>query len=1507
MPLNKVQQLADLPFISSLSTSFWPPPKLHLTESVPDTRANLVWQMTDNSGRKVTGKGITVASHDTGVDLFHPDFFRNNPNDPAQTPKSWTDLGQAGYHPGEDVVVGYESEGFLNHINATGAQGNTGDFDWRVDFLYIDRPPGQGLVNHRDKGVDDGFSETSPSYGEKLFIVDDFNNSGVFDGADKLVPIWTSKFYAIYYLPDGQSVPIRRQRGLDLIRAARDTNGHGTWTTGAMAGGRVEESKSTQNRAYIGMAPDADYIMGNWEKKWNQEYEGVSLRQFQEWAEGDNAKVMNYSWGFPLYWQFLDGSSDAEGRIDEMALAGIPQVVSAGNEAALDVHFYRAAIPRRQTVSATFEVPAIPPPPPGQPDERVKWIKQSLLWLSSKGTNVSILVTRPGGASKVLVLGSETWQEEILDTDKLRWSTHFSGASDPMVRVDIWITNVIDTEPIQTGPWTISATNWNGTEQNPISTDIDGYMGDSREVVRFSGNYVTNLRTMTSPATATHSIAVGAHTDGANGPIANFSSRGPRINGGKTIDITAPGVDITSTDSEARTGGTYGGYITSGGTSFSAPHVAGAIALMLQDNPVLTATQIKDRLKQTALKDGATTNNPNPDIWGAGKLNIYTALTKASPKLVNDSIDPSDSVAVSKVNVQALKNYYTGATIPGATVPGGLGSYEATVDFDVAGVSILGVRAVAPFNISSQINGGRVTLSGSQAGSQPQLPVNVANLVVRLIGSKNESYGMTLNFQKIKGVNNDVFNQEGPYNISGLRRGDAQVNGVVNITDALFIAQYLANLRGLGETINDVHPINAASPRQDGATGDKVSIHDAMFIAQMCAGLRDASYNLPLAKAAEARAARSRTIVTSTGTTVEVGSSTLPPGANTQIPITVKNITDGGGMGAYDIKVTFNPQIVRIDNVTAGVYAEPTSGIDNINGTVMLNAYKPDMPGPTGDVIVAYLSVTALGGSGSSTPLDLSVTTLSNSYGDDIAATDVDGTVTINAAVPAVVVLSPNGGQSWDINSPSQNITWTASSGNGITGIDILYTASSGADGYPYTIAQGIANSGSFIWGPPLGVPPPPGLNILSPYMRIKIVAHDGLGNTGSDISEYNFTIKDDYAQAEIDLVPELDSSGYAVVTPNVVDLKNPSTQLVENIGDGLGSYNANVVHSVTPDSAGINIKSVAGIAPFSAPAAVLNEDIGNSQLRTSVQDSQTSSMPMLPRAVSWLRTFLLGSKDTAYTMTLNFTSITRTSGGTVPQQASKSRIFKRGDAKADGTVNIADCLYISQYLAGSRTLGDDTGTGSYTHTHPINSAGVAHDDETGDKITSADSLFISQMLAGLRDAYYNLIGGGKAAVQQAASKTVTVAGKTTVETGSATLATGTSVRIPITVKNIGDPLGLGSYNLKLAFDSKVIRIGKIESPDFAPTVVIGLNDVKPDVLALTCANIDNKGGKVAITAFKPAIPGPAGDVVIAYVTVTAIGTSKSVSPLTVSSVSLTNADGKNIPAIIASGSISIK
>ncbi|MEY2193785.1 S8 family serine peptidase [Neobacillus sp. BF23-41] len=93
LPKNKVDELRSLPGVKAV----YPDQEYHadLANSVPLIGAPDVWSKHDQENQGVTGKGVTVAVIDTGVDYDHPD------------------LG-VGFGPGHKVVGGYD---FVNHDN----------------------------------------------------------------------------------------------------------------------------------------------------------------------------------------------------------------------------------------------------------------------------------------------------------------------------------------------------------------------------------------------------------------------------------------------------------------------------------------------------------------------------------------------------------------------------------------------------------------------------------------------------------------------------------------------------------------------------------------------------------------------------------------------------------------------------------------------------------------------------------------------------------------------------------------------------------------------------------------------------------------------------------------------------------------------------------------------------------------------------------------------------------------------------------------------------------------------------------------------------------------------------------------------------------------------------------------------------------------------------------------------------------------------------------------------
>jgi subtilisin family serine protease len=117
-----------------------------------------------------------------------------------------------------------------------------------------------------------------------------------------------------------------------------------------------------------------------------------------------------------------------------------------------------------------------------------------------------------------------------------------------------------------------------------------------------------------SPANLPEAFAVGATADATT--IAPFSSRGPSSCGGPFPALVAPGTGIRST-------GLGGSDVTGlAGTSFSAPHVAGALALLLQVDPQRSADQQATLLTSSAIDLGA----PGADsTFGAGLLDLIGA------------------------------------------------------------------------------------------------------------------------------------------------------------------------------------------------------------------------------------------------------------------------------------------------------------------------------------------------------------------------------------------------------------------------------------------------------------------------------------------------------------------------------------------------------------------------------------------------------------------------------------------------------------------------------------------------------------------------------------------------------------------------------------------------------------------------------------------------------------------------------------------------------------------
>ncbi|GAA0453403.1 S8 family serine peptidase [Alkalibacillus silvisoli] len=110
--------------------------------------------------------------------------------------------------------------------------------------------------------------------------------------------------------------------------------------------------------------------------------------------------------------------------------------------------------------------------------------------------------------------------------------------------------------------------------------------------------------------------------------VADFSSRGPVTDTWMIKpDVSAPGVNIVSTVPTHNPDDPYG-YAAMQGTSMSAPHVAGAAALLVQANPNWDTQEVKGALMNTAetLYDENGDRYPH-NTQGAGSIRVVEAIT----------------------------------------------------------------------------------------------------------------------------------------------------------------------------------------------------------------------------------------------------------------------------------------------------------------------------------------------------------------------------------------------------------------------------------------------------------------------------------------------------------------------------------------------------------------------------------------------------------------------------------------------------------------------------------------------------------------------------------------------------------------------------------------------------------------------------------------------------------------------------------------------------------------
>lgn len=441
---------------------------------------------------------------------------------------------------------------------------------------------------------------------------------------------------------------------------------HGTHTAGIAVG-----TKSAQG--FTGMAPEADIMM----IPINTVYDALRYETYQGSLEKALMFAVNYAKQKKIDLVINmsigshEGPHNGSGTIPEMlgevAKTTIP-VMSSGNEGSLTPHIYKKFTATDNTLKTVF------PMVEGHTEYGDVFSTQA----NSNGYSRQPAVVGQTVKVKMTILHQNTqkWGLEVSykigDPAVSKGANGDDSDSDPLAPFDknlALLTNgkVYISVGTVGGKLHIKAV-YGGTiyipdeggKPDPFSLTVEGYDGlemDFWENNRYGnapGCAVADNDISASDWVSTPNvISVGAYctnTKSRNytaddkdassefplGDIAHFSSYGHFSNGVNAPMVCAPGVNIVSAiNAKALKYDDPGTpkesmkwkdcpYTAYNGTSMSAPHVAGIIALWLQAKPGLTFEQIKDALKNACENDDFTAKTPIR--WGYGKINAQKGL-----------------------------------------------------------------------------------------------------------------------------------------------------------------------------------------------------------------------------------------------------------------------------------------------------------------------------------------------------------------------------------------------------------------------------------------------------------------------------------------------------------------------------------------------------------------------------------------------------------------------------------------------------------------------------------------------------------------------------------------------------------------------------------------------------------------------------------------------------------------------------------------------------------------
>lgn len=434
------------------------------------------------------------------------------------------------------------------------------------------------------------------------------------DGSSRILRIWDQRLaplagesspagfgYGVEYTQAQIDAHLRSLSPAVPVRHA-DANGHGTHVAGIAAGNGSPAGDGQPAFTFVGMAPQADIVIVANSIGADSLGDSANTLDGASWifalaASLGKACVINLSQGD--YIGPHDGTSLLERGIDTLLRTkGRAMVKSAGN-AAQDAAHAAGTVPPGGVLNLPMSV--------GGGDASDDTVD---IWYEGVD-RFGFSIVPPGGAASTQVPPATTTTLTLGNGNRVFVDSTLSNPFNRDNRIFVRLQR--GTAPaIQAGTWTLRL---HGSSVAAGTAQAWIQRGNGP---RFLPPVVSARSTISIPGTGRRIITVGSYvTKGAGvGSLSDFSSRGPTRDGRTKPEISAPGEEITSASSGASGPDQY---VAMSGTSMAAPHVTGAVALMLQRTKSATVSQLRSRLTSHAVADAFTGATPNAD-WGFGKL-----------------------------------------------------------------------------------------------------------------------------------------------------------------------------------------------------------------------------------------------------------------------------------------------------------------------------------------------------------------------------------------------------------------------------------------------------------------------------------------------------------------------------------------------------------------------------------------------------------------------------------------------------------------------------------------------------------------------------------------------------------------------------------------------------------------------------------------------------------------------------------------------------------------------